>query len=139
MAVAYEMSEGTAVITIDDGKANALSSSVIAEIESALDQVEADEAIAIITGNARLFSAGFDLKELAAGMDSATALVKRGAQLCLRLLQFPFPVIGACTGHAYPMGAFILMSSDYRLGVTGSYVLGIERGAHRPHGPGVCC
>ncbi len=53
-------------------------------------------------------------------------ILKDGAELCLRLLQFPYPVICACNGHAYPMGAFILMSSDYRLGVHGDYLLGMN-------------
>ena len=126
MAIDYEFSDGTALVTIDDGKANALSSDVLGQIGAALDRAEADGAVSIITGNERLFSAGFDLKELAAGTDSARALVKRGADLCLRLLQFPLPVVCACNGHAYPMGAFILMSSDYRLGATGSYHLGMN-------------
>ena len=60
MTVDYEVSDGTAVVTIDDGKANALSSEVIAQLEEALDRVEADSAVAIVTGNERLFSAGFD-------------------------------------------------------------------------------
>ena len=39
-------------------------------------------------------------------------MVKAGAELALRILSFPTPVVAACQGNAYPMGAFI-MSSDH--------------------------
>ena len=38
----------------------------------------------------------------------------KASELALRLLQFPLPVVAACNGHALPMGAFLLMSSDIR-------------------------
>jgi enoyl-CoA hydratase len=35
-----------------------------------------------------------------------------------RLLSFPRPVVVASTGHAYAMGAFLVLSGDLRLGTT---------------------
>ena len=32
------------------------------------------------------------------------------------MLSFPRPVVVACTGHAYAMGAFLVLSGDYRVG-----------------------
>jgi hypothetical protein len=29
----------------------------------------------------------------------------------------------ACTGHAFPMGAFLLLASDIRIGADGPYIL----------------
>ena len=126
MTVSYQRTNGIAVIRIDDSKVNAMSSALIAQIHHALDQAESDKAITVISGNERLFSAGFDLKELRASKEAARKLVSRGAELCLRLMAFPCPVIAACSGHAYPMGAFLLMSSDYRVGVDGPFSLGMN-------------
>lgn len=126
MSVDYRYENNVSHITIDDGKVNALSSRLIAQVQSALDEAESNRAVTIITGNERLFSAGFDLSELAKSKAAASNLVRRGAELCLRLLSFHSPIICACNGHAFPMGAFILMSSDYRIGVEGPFSLGMN-------------
>lgn len=126
MSINYKHQDGIAIIEFDDGKANALSIEVFNLINQALDKAADDKAVTIITGRQGIFSAGFDLNELAKSPESAVAILRAGAELCVRLLTFPVPVIAACSGHAYPMGAFILMSVDYRIGVEGSYSLGMN-------------
>lgn len=74
MTVSYQRTNGIAVIRIDDSKVNAMSSALIAQIHHALDQAESDKAITVISGNERLFSAGFDLKELRASKEAARKL-----------------------------------------------------------------
>jgi enoyl-CoA hydratase len=58
-------------------------------------------------------------------MDNYTML-KSGAELALRLLSFPTPVVAACNGHALPMGAFLLLSSDVRIAAEGTYGIGMN-------------
>jgi enoyl-CoA hydratase len=53
-------------------------------------------------------------------------MLKSGAELALRILSFPMPVIAACNGNAYPMGAFLLMSCDVRIAAEGSYSIGMN-------------
>ena len=53
-------------------------------------------------------------------------MTKSGAELALRLLSFPTPVVAACNGHALPMGAFLLMSSDVRIAAEGTYGIGMN-------------
>ena len=48
------------------------------------------------------------------------------AELALRILSFPYPVVAACHGNAYPMGAFLIMSSDHRLAAEGDYRIGMN-------------
>lgn len=43
-------------------------------------------------------------------------MLKAGAEMTERLLTFPYPVGAVCTGHAIAMGAFLLLSADYRIG-----------------------
>ena len=115
--VTLDQSDGVAVIRIDDGKANALSHSVIVAIESALDRAEADEANAVvIVGRPGRFSAGFDLNTMREGPEAARDLVGAGARMAMRIYGFPAPVVAACTGHAIAAGAIVLMASDIRIG-----------------------
>jgi enoyl-CoA hydratase len=35
-------------------------------------------------------------------------------------------VVTACNGHAYPMGAFLMLSADRRIGATGDFRIGMN-------------
>ncbi len=119
--VSYHVSDAIATITLDDGKVNALSAQAFDELNSALDRAEADGAAVVLAGREGVFSAGFDLGVLRAGGPAAPALVRSGFELSARLLAFPAPVVGACTGHAIAMGVFLLLSCDFRIGTAGPY------------------
>ncbi|MCM0612915.1 crotonase/enoyl-CoA hydratase family protein [Marinobacter sediminum] len=124
--VDYQFNDGVATITIANGKANALSHEVFEALNSALDRAERDEAVVILTGQPGIFSGGYDLKEMQKGPDEASALVSVGSKLTRRLSAFPFPVIGACSGHAIAKGAFIMLSVDHRIGIEGGFKLGLN-------------
>ena len=66
-SVRYQQQDGIAVITIDDGKRNALPPSVFKGLYKAFRQAEKDRAVVILTGREGVFSAGFDLKVMKAG------------------------------------------------------------------------
>ena len=53
-------------------------------------------------------------------------LLRLGATLAERILSFPAPVAVACTGHAFPAGAFLLMAADTRVGADGPFKLGLN-------------
>lgn len=119
--LSYELSDSVATITLDDEKVNVLSPRMLGDINGALDRAEADNAIVVLTGRPGVFSAGFDLKILRAGGDEALAMLRAGFELAARVLSFPTPVVIACSGHAIAMGAFLLLSGDYRVGAAGPY------------------
>jgi enoyl-CoA hydratase len=119
--VTYHCDDAIAAITIDDGKVNALSLAVLAELDAALDRAERDGAVVILAGRDGVFSAGFDLPVLRAGGPDALAMLRAGFELAARLLAFPRPVVIACTGHAVAMGVFLLLCGDYRVGAAGPY------------------
>ena len=59
----YELTSGIATITMDDGKVNAMSPGMSAELLAHLDRAEAEEAkVVVLAGRERTLSAGFDLK-----------------------------------------------------------------------------
>jgi enoyl-CoA hydratase len=115
--VSYRHDEPIAVITMDDGKVNALGPAMQQALNEALDNADRDDVGAVvITGNDRVFSGGFDLKILTSGeAQPAIDMLKGGFELSHRLLSYPKPVVMACTGHAIAMGAFLLSSGDHRV------------------------
>lgn len=118
----YERAGNVATITLDDGKVNALSHPMLGEINKALDRAEADKAAVVLAGREGRFSGGFDLGVFRTG-DPADGIkmLREGFSLSARLLSFPTPVVVACTGHAIAMGAFLLLSADFRIGAQGAF------------------
>lgn len=114
------------LVTMDDGKANALSFDMLAQLNAALDAAEQSGKVVIICGRPGKFSAGFDLSIMGQGGDAMLDLLREGAGLSRRLLNFPAPVILAVSGHALAMGALLLLSADYRIGVRGNYKIGLN-------------
>jgi len=126
-SVRYERRDAVALLTFDDGKANALSPATVAALQAALDRAEAEAAAALVlSGRAGRFSAGFDLRVMGAGPQALFDLVKAGAELALRLYEFPRPVVIACTGHALAAGAVLLCAGDLRVGARGDFKIGLN-------------
>ncbi|GAA6186763.1 MULTISPECIES: crotonase/enoyl-CoA hydratase family protein [Alteromonadaceae] len=124
--VSYQNQEAYALITIDNGKANALSHEVIDQINLCLDKAEKNQKVVVLAGKAGMFSAGYDLSVMKHSNESALELVEKGSTLSKRLLTFPTPVIAACSGHAVAKGAFLLLSADYRIGLDGEFKIGLN-------------
>jgi enoyl-CoA hydratase len=124
----FEVEDGVARILLNDGKVNVMSTEMLRDIDSALDRAEASATIVVLrSSRPSIFSAGFDLKVFASG-DAAKSLemVKAGAELALRLMSFPLPTIGVLEGHAFPMGTFLLLACDVRLGAQGPHRMGLN-------------
>ena len=124
--VRFAEEEKYSLVTLDDGKANAVSFVLLDQFNAALDKAEAAGKPVIITGRPGKFSAGFDLNVMGQGGEQVMQLVSGGADLALRLLQFPTPVVLAVTGHALAMGGIMLMCADYRIGTAGEFKLGLN-------------
>ena len=119
--IQYKSEDSYIIITITNGKANAISHEVIDALNISFDKAEKEEKPVILTGQPGIFSAGYDLKSMTQSPESALELVTKGSQLSHRMLSFPYPIIAACSGHAVAKGAFLLLSADYRLGIEGSF------------------
>ncbi|ODJ93179.1 enoyl-CoA hydratase [Pseudomonas viridiflava] len=124
--VSYQLDDGIATLTLNNGKVNAISPDVIAAFNAALDQSEKDRAVVIVTGQPGILSGGYDLKVMTSSPEAASSLVTQGSTLARRMLSHPFPIIVACPGHAIAKGAFLLLSADYRIGVEGPFNIGLN-------------
>jgi enoyl-CoA hydratase len=124
--ISCKIENQVATITMQNGKVNAISHQVIDELNQALDQAEEAQAVVVLTGQAGMFSGGYDLKVMKESMAVAMALVEKGTTLTRRMLSFPYPVLVACSGHAIAKGAFLLLAADYRIGVDGAFKIGLN-------------
>jgi enoyl-CoA hydratase len=123
----YSRSGPVGTIVMDDGKANVMSVAMLNALHKAFDQAETDKTVVILKARGKHFSGGFDLGIFAKGSaEDQYLMVKAGAELALRILSFPTPVVAACQGNAFPMGAFLIMSSDHRIAADGNYRIGMN-------------
>jgi enoyl-CoA hydratase len=123
----YESAGDVGILRLDDGKANALSPTVLAEINAGLDQAEEARQAIVLTGRPGKFSAGFDLGVMREGGPKvAQQMVLGGARLALRLARHPGPVVIACSGHALAMGGVLLLAADWRVGANGAFKIGFN-------------
>lgn len=123
--VTLDTKDNISIITIDDGKANVFSSTMIEDFNKCLDQVPRDNGALIIKGRDGILSGGFDLKIISSGdMKAIHEMTLSGFRLLSRILSFPRPVIAACTGHAIALGTFMLCCCDYRIGAKGDFMIG---------------
>jgi enoyl-CoA hydratase len=127
--VRVERIDDVVVAHLDDGKANALSSDVIAALAGAVADAEADASVGalVLHGREGRFSAGFDLGVMR-GDDLAAivALVSDGGDLVRRLYASSVPVVAACTGHALAAGALLLLGCDVRVGADVDCKIGLN-------------
>lgn len=123
-----EVDDGVAVLTFDDGKANAVSHEVVDALHAALDRAETDDDVGalVLAGRSGMFCAGFHLPTMTSSVEAMRALVGDGARLMARMATCPVPIVAAATGHALAAGALLLLSSDTRIGARGSAKIGLN-------------
>lgn len=124
--VAIRHEQDVAVITLDDGKANALSFDVLDGLNEALSAAKSNAKAVVLNGREGKFSAGFDLKVMTGDADGARRLLGAGADFGMRIFTFPIPVVLGVTGHALAMGGILTTTADYRVGAAGPYKLGLN-------------
>jgi enoyl-CoA hydratase len=122
-AIRYEKAGALAHITLDDGKANAMSVPWFAELGAALDRAEADGAGAlVVAGRTGFFSGGLNLKVLGTlTPDGVAELARAFAHTMLRVFALPIPTVAALTGHAIAGGAVLAMACDARFATSGAF------------------
>ena len=91
-------------------------------LHTAQDQGEA----LVIAGRPGWYSEGLDQATFEAGGKPASELLHAATEMILRLVEFPHPVVTACTGTALGAAATCLLGCDYRIGAAGSYKIGMN-------------
>ncbi|MBQ1780567.1 MAG: enoyl-CoA hydratase/isomerase family protein [Bacteroidales bacterium] len=96
---------------------NALNSTILGELNEALDNLPAGTRALIITGDGeKSFVAGADISEMATLNEAeGTAFGKRGSDVFRKIETLPIPVIAAVNGFALGGGCEIAMACDIRI------------------------
>src|SRR5262245_38501640 len=112
-----ERDEGFAVITLNRPPANAISETLIRELNEALNALHGDASVraVVVTGaGERIFCGGADLGSAFAGGD-IEAFIRFGNSVMRKMERFPKPIIAALNGHALGGGCEIAMACHLRL------------------------
>lgn len=128
-ALSLEQHGRVLVATMDDGRANAISTEMSTALRDAVRQAEDDDGIAamVIAGRPGRFSGGFDLGVIKSGDVAAVMeMVKSGGSLVRDAFGASIPVVAACTGHAVAAGALILLGCDHRVGSHAESKIGLN-------------
>lgn len=121
--VNVEADGGVQVVTLDRPPVNALSGDLIAELADVVDAASADRAVRamVICGRPRAFSAGADLREMAAlPIGRRRELIERGARLMDRIERLDRPVIAAIEGFCLGGGLELAMACHLRVAAEGA-------------------
>ena len=130
MEVSLDIQDDVALIKMDDGKKNAITLSAVDGLNEALDKSEADAKAIVLAGRPSSFCAGFDLKVMKSGnREDVIRLSNGGGRLALRFFSSPMPLVVACTGHGFTIGAIWLAACDTRIGELGDYKYGMTETA----------
>lgn len=113
--IEVKQDDGIAVLHMRHGKANALDTELCQALNDALERSRAASAV-VLTGDARIFSAGVDLLRLLNdGSDYRRALVKSLGEVLDSLFFYPRPVVAAINGHAIAGGCILACAADHRV------------------------
>ena len=118
--VTMSMVGPVAVVAVDDGADNTLDIDIINSPLSAFGTAQEQARAVVLTGRPGCYSAGLDIETLRSGGEAASDLLHGGTELILRLVEFPRPVVIACTGHALGAAAVSLLCCDVRIGSAGT-------------------
>jgi len=124
-----ERNGDVATITMNDTKANVLNKGFFDQMQSALVELEADSSVkaVILTGQAKFFSAGLDLKTLPAlSREELLPVLVQFGEMTLQLFGFPKPLVAAVNGHALAGGCVLMLCCDRRLVVSEGAKIGLN-------------
>ncbi len=114
--IKYAKEDGIGIVTINRPEAlNALNSTVIAELEQMVTELEQDRELraVILTGEGRSFVAGADIGEQQPlDLDGGRRWGQRGSALMRRIEKLEVPTIAAVNGFALGGGCELALSCD---------------------------
>jgi len=119
----------TAIVGLDRGRSNAINAEMVQELSELVRNIEKDDNIGglVLTGKEGFFSAGLDLIEL---YDYDELKIRKFWEEFLELVsllaKFKKPFLTAISGHSPAGGCVFAICSDYRIMVSGKYIIGLN-------------
>jgi len=97
---------------LGEGRFNAVT---LASANAEIDRVLADDSVSalILRGEGKNFSQGLDLDAILSQPETSMQVISDCMRFIGRLLSLPVPVLAAVNGHAFGLGAMLVMAADY--------------------------
>ena len=120
-----EHEDGCARVRLACDAANALTTAVIEELSSAVEEAGRTARGAMLCGGDKFFSNGVDLDwALAQPRAGIREMFLELGRLILALLESPVPIVGVIKGHAIGAGMAMFLACDYRYAAAGRVLIG---------------
>lgn len=115
-----------AVLRLAHGKASAMDTPFCKALAEAFRTIEGEGKSLVLTGTGTIFSAGVDLKQLAAADDDEVCTFLRVLDDCFdALFRFTRPAVAALNGHAIAGGHVLAACCDFRIMAAGKGRIGV--------------
>ena len=125
--VSVEERDGVAIVRMQRPPVNAIDVAFLRGLDAALDRVaQLGARAAVLTADGKCFSAGLDLKALAAGGAKARREIVLALNVSMtKLYGFPLPIVAAVNGHAIAGGLILALACDHRVCTTDPAQIGL--------------
>jgi len=125
--VKIEAHGSVAILRLNNGVTNAISSELVSDLSVALGQIKSEFKGMVLAGGTKFFSIGLELPGLLQ-LDhrSMDDFWSKFNQVTLDLYTLPIPTGCAIGGHAIAGGAILALTCDYRYISTGRKLIGLN-------------
>ncbi len=118
MKIILEENHGICNITLNNGTINSITTELLNDLITCIDNAEKTYDGIIITGNEKFFSMGFHLPELLQKDEKRLLdFYNLFNEFILKLYTLPIPTCSVLTGHAVAGGCIIALATDFRFAV----------------------
>jgi len=125
---ARDIGDGVRMLTLNRPPANAISREFLEALRDQANAARDDDRVraVIVTGSAKFFSGGLDVKEAASGQSRVGNLAGSADDGIYALWTLPKPTVAMVNGHAIAGGVIIALACDFRVTQTGNHRFGLN-------------